>query len=267
MKKIFRFFVITIIFIFAVIPKANALTYTSQTYDSTYGHIVYSLTPEEDKSIRFEIDKSYMQAYNYGFLSIDFLKDNIVLNTYYFSNTEDYLLFLPRENANKMIVHVYKIFGTMGMGDLESIKANGYDVDVPILFDYSVMSQTPSYYYDLGYDNGFNDGWRDSLLNTWDYGVLNTINDDLTRFSHEFLLSDYEDSFDYDAGFSDGYSYGYNLETDFSLFTQTLTFMGGIFAIEIWPNVSIGLLASIPIGLALFKWFLGLFGKGGGGSK
>lgn len=272
MKKLYKIILLLALTIITIIPsRTYALSYDSQSYSGQHGYITYIIDPlNGDDMIRFEPNNSYMTANSYGFLSLDFYKDNILLNSYYFTNNEDYILLKPRENSNKIILTVYKIFGEIGMADMESIKANGFSINIPIVLDYSYTANNPTYYYDEGFWAGHDEARVNTIMNIFTNGLLTTASLSqhlLSQQEYNDLVNNYDASYDYLEGYNNGYSTGIQVETDFSLFTQTISFMGGLFAIEIWPNVSIGLLASIPIGLALFKWFLGLFGKGGGGSK
>lgn len=63
-----------------------------------------------------------------------------------------------------------------------------------------------------------------------------------------------------DTSYNVGYSAGNTADIDYSVFTNLLQEMGGLFQMEIMPNITIGMLASIPIAFALLKWFLKLRG-------
>lgn len=92
------------------------------------------------------------------------------------------------------------------------------------------------------YDNGFNDAQR---LYTDEYQMIFENGKDVG----------------YDDGYLAGYNAGTQLDTDVRPMFQTLiTFIGSIFGLTIFPGVTIGTLASIPIMFALFKWFMKMFG-------
>lgn len=84
-------------------------------------------------------------------------------------------------------------------------------------------------------------------------------------------IRDYGDNYDviYDEGYNDGHSVGYNdgyndgLSSDLDvkpLFNNLISFIGSVFMLTIFPGVTIGVLVSIPISFALFKWFMRMFG-------
>lgn len=92
------------------------------------------------------------------------------------------------------------------------------------------------------YDNGFKDAQN---LYTDDYW-------------HAYN-NGYDDGLD--DGYLEGYNDGTNLGTDVRPMFQTLiTFIGSVFGLTIFPGVTIGTLASIPIMFGLFKWFMKIFG-------
>ena len=64
----------------------------------------------------------------------------------------------------------------------------------------------------------------------------------------------YLNTFEGETGFGD-------MTLDLGVFSAILTLMGGIFALQI-GFFTVGTLAMIPIGFALFKWLLKMLGKG-----
>jgi len=58
-----------------------------------------------------------------------------------------------------------------------------------------------------------------------------------------------------------GYSAGLNANLDVKpLFQNLIVFIGTVFSLEIFPGMTIGALAIIPISFAVFKWFMKMFG-------
>lgn len=95
----------------------------------------------------------------------------------------------------------------------------------------------------LTYEDGYNDGLNFGYNKGYDDGYDSGINSG------------------YDYGYADGYDNGYNdgiaLDSDIRpMFNQLLSFIGGIFKMEIFPGVTIGTLISIPIAFGVFRWFL-----------
>ncbi len=95
----------------------------------------------------------------------------------------------------------------------------------------------------LTYEDGYNDGLNFGYNKGYDEG--------------------YDEGYDsgYYYGSYDGYDNGYNdaisLDSDIRpMFNQLLSFIGGIFKLEIFPGVTIGTLISIPIAFGVFRWFL-----------
>lgn len=101
--------------------------------------------------------------------------------------------------------------------------------------------------YDNGYQSGYNNGLSDGFVDGYNNGYNGGLDEG------------------YDEGYNDGYISGYDdgtsLSTDVRPMFQTLiTFIGSVFSLTIFPGVTIGTLASIPIMFALFKWFMKFFG-------
>jgi len=118
------------------------------------------------------------------------------------------------------------------------------------------------------------------------YDLTNTVqNDVIDSFTQRYLTLDnteaynggysegyivgYNEGLDnsdqYENGYDDGYQAGYNdgtaIDTDVRPLFQTLiSFIGSVFMLTIFPGVTIGVLVSIPISFALFKWFMKMFG-------
>jgi hypothetical protein len=91
-------------------------------------------------------------------------------------------------------------------------------------------------YYDLGYQDALDDvSWIDAN-------------------------SDGFDDASYNAGDTAGYNRGIIGTLDFGVFTAVLDLMSGIFTTTIFPGVTIGTLASIPIVFGIFRWFLKVAG-------
>jgi len=147
--------------------------------------------------------------------------------------------------------------------------------------------------YDLGKQEGYIEGLTDGLRDLDDdgyddssffagkqyyediFGTLGDINTDGHDDSSFNAGKDYyEDLFDsciswtdtdndgyMDCSYTAGYNVGLTAELDLTWWTAMIDFTGSIFQKEIFPNVSIGLLASIPITFALFKWLLRYLGN------
>lgn len=143
------------------------------------------------------------------------------------------------------IVSTFAVTGYYsGYNLFSDINLDGYDDDSYHAGGVAKETYLDSIYNDLSDSN--NDGFDDSAYNigasdlSTAYGGLSDTNSD-----------GYDDG-SYDAG----YGVGVISDLDFSVFTQTLTFMGDIFQMEIFPNVTFGMLAMIPITFAIFRWFL-----------
>lgn len=93
--------------------------------------------------------------------------------------------------------------------------------------------------YEDGYNDGLNFGYNKGYDEGYDEGYNSGNNDG------------------YDFGYDEGYDDGISIDSDIRpMFNQLLSFIGGIFKMEIFPGVTIGTLISIPIAFGVFRWFL-----------
>ena len=97
----------------------------------------------------------------------------------------------------------------------------------------------------LTYEDGYNDGLNFGYNKGYDEGYNKGYGDG-SEYGH-------------DLGYVNGYNDGIALDSDIRpMFNQLLSFIGGIFKLEIFPSVTIGTLISIPIAFGVFRWFLKL---------
>lgn len=104
--------------------------------------------------------------------------------------------------------------------------------------------------YQIGYDDGYNQGWEDGEY----YGYFNGHDDG------------------YYVGYDDGYNYGYSVGKNEGLnegtsawgvlFSSMLSTFGAILSIEIFPDLTIGMIAAVPLILGLLSFIIGV-AKGG----
>ena len=163
------------------------------------------------------------------------------LSSVYISTTAEYLAYT---NVDLMIIKVYtsapsyllnvdiNLFDDTGLKIVTKTYTNGLQEGFQLLAQ-SYGPNEPSGSYQGGYIDGYNDG-----LNNVDNNQAN-----------------------YNDGYTDGYNDGTAIDTDVRPLFQTLiSFIGSVFMLTIFPGVTIGVLVSIPISFALFKWFMKMFG-------
>lgn len=73
------------------------------------------------------------------------------------------------------------------------------------------------------------------------------------------IIDTNSDTYD-DTSYTAGYSAGSSEDINYGVFTNLLAEMGDFFTIEIFPNVSFGTLAMIPIAFAILAWFIKMRG-------
>lgn len=146
---------------------------------------------------------------------------------------------------NYVSVYFYDVNGNLisGGGSFESFENDTFNFGLAI--KPSVQDVDTAYIdgYDNGYDNGVANGIVAGYNNGYNVGL--------------------DDGFDsgYDGGYLVGYNAGTQIDTDVRpMFETLITFIGSVFMLTIFPGVTIGTLASIPIMFALFKWFMKMFG-------
>ena len=140
----------------------------------------------------------------------------------------------------------------------------GSDIELSAFMDLFIMGEYYEGYY-AGLSEGYSSGNLDGYSSGYDVGVSSGYSLGVIE-GYDDALSDVGwgdadlDSYD-DDSWQDGYNAGVLSEINFSWFGAVLDGIEGIFTLEIWPGVSIGLLISIPIMFAVVRWFLKMVGK------
>lgn len=73
-------------------------------------------------------------------------------------------------------------------------------------------------------------------------------------------------NYNYNSGYSDGFNDGFESIDNLEWLENVATAVKDIFSVEIFPGFTVGFIVLFPLVVAIVKWFLSLFGIGGGGS-
>lgn len=75
-----------------------------------------------------------------------------------------------------------------------------------------------------------------------------------------------DDEFDnrYDTGYGQGFTAGFESKGNLEWLEDVATAVKDIFSVEIFPGMTVGFIVLFPLVVAIVKWFLSLFGIGGG---
>lgn len=75
-----------------------------------------------------------------------------------------------------------------------------------------------------------------------------------------------DDEFDnrYDIGYGQGFTSGFESKGNLEWLEDVATAVKDIFSVEIFPGMTVGFIVLFPLVIAIVKWFLSLFGIGGG---
>lgn len=75
-----------------------------------------------------------------------------------------------------------------------------------------------------------------------------------------------DDEFDnrYDIGYGQGFTVGFESKGNLEWLEDVATAVKDIFSVEIFPGMTVGFIVLFPLVIAIVKWFLSLFGIGGG---
>jgi hypothetical protein len=154
----------------------------------------------------------------------------------------NYTLFDITYNA---MIELYEIDVLAYPNDIRFNDVIYYVQDAIIVLPIANYNAASDYW--AGYDDGEQAGYYEGLYAGKDSG--------------------YDDGYEYgfEEGLIEGYNNGYNdaLGADLDvkpLFDNLISFIGTIFSLEIFPGMTIGALAIIPISFAIFKWFMKMFG-------
>lgn len=70
----------------------------------------------------------------------------------------------------------------------------------------------------------------------------------------------------YNSGYGEGFNDGFESIDNLEWLENVATAVKDIFSVEIFPGFTVGFIVLFPLVVAIVKWFLSLFGIGGGGS-
>ena len=262
MKKVIMF--VSLILVALIGFKIN-----TKAYDLSSGNLGYTYVDIMEYEERYtnDVETSYKGLF-YSTVISDYITldsmfsylDNVeatnrmyivpfdLQNNWYFQNNG----VVPYDNLLYKLAYItfeYDILGSsasyMRLIDVNdqifySISLNG--LNATSVFINNVPMSTNEEYW-----NGYDDGMSSGLIDGYNNGYANGIN-------QSYQIG-------YDDGYLDGYDDGTAIDTDVRPLFQTLiSFIGSVFMLTIFPGVTIGVLVSIPISFALFKWFMKMFG-------
>lgn len=101
---------------------------------------------------------------------------------------------------------------------------------------------------DTAYNEGVINGY-DNALNDTAYDIYNN---GISTYGYDYTTSN---------DYLEGYTQGASVEFDTAqMFMNVLDGIEGIFFLEVFPNMTVGMLFMIPYSFAIFKWFMKIFG-------
>lgn len=116
--------------------------------------------------------------------------------------------------------------------------------------------------FDDAYSEGYLNGYDIGVIDGYDDGFDNGVNDLYDNGSVYYDLP-LNSSDDYLSGYDDGYELGSGISfQDFNVWSAVWSFFDGLFAIALFPGLTIGGLFGIGITVPLAFWMLKFFKKG-----
>lgn len=265
MKKIIYIVIISIFITLSITltTKASVKDFQFDEIEFVYNQNFFVNNYEnrtDDIVINFALQDEIFYDNEYLQTSID-LQRNILFIFYSFevnlNNTNAYFLTSPTINNNELTATIYlnKELFSYYIEEIAQVSEllfytrflQDYIEDVSYYFKLYVKTESQ---YQLGYDEGYNRGWEDGEY----YGYFNGHDDGYT------------------VGYDDGYSYGHDIGRNEGLnegtsawgvlFTSMLSTFGAVLSIEIFPNLTLGMIAAVPLILGLLSFIIGV-AKGG----
>ncbi|MEM0173488.1 MAG: hypothetical protein QXI16_03160 [Sulfolobaceae archaeon] len=207
---------------------------------------------------------------NYRYLTFNTPNYDITIDIYNNILSIEIIAFVPALNT------YYIDFGT---NDTSTLAIN--DGSFKLLSN-NLQGQLNYEVYSKGFDDGkyvgLEDGSEIGFIEGYNAGLLQSQNESYNSGYAEGSLDGFNEGYflglndpenpeydvRYDMGFNSGYAEGVSAQLDDDVsgfFGSIFSFIGGIFNTQIFPGLTIGLLASIPIMLAVLRWFFMSLGK------
>lgn len=169
------------------------------------------------------------------------------------------------------------ISSTNGITPIITIKlTNNSPFNAFIYFDVSKNASSPAYRYKYyGVSNAYYVVLQNSLLTGLSLPPYSEL--ELKNYTSPSTIEGIyidvdsippglDDEFDnrYDIGYGQGFTSGFESKSNLEWLEDVATAVKDIFSVEIFPGMTVGFIVLFPLVIAIVKWFLSLFGIGGG---